>query len=93
MGLPAARMSRATCSGVAPALKLSIQSASSRPVDLEKGEHGDECYAIAVDEPLPLCDPVRKHGGLEGEIGILVVGVGSRSCDRGAAGDDDCRWG
>jgi hypothetical protein len=48
-------------------------------VQLEERQHRDERQAlVGVDERLALGDAVRQDGGLQGDIGLFVVGVAAR---------------
>jgi hypothetical protein len=75
---------------LAPALKLSIQSANSwsdastrKPLISRNVSNCDKSRAlVAVDELLTLGDRVSKCSGLMCEVGVLVVSVGSRARER-----------
>jgi hypothetical protein len=81
----------ASCSGVVPAARsrdpvdeFGVGGLDAVAVELEEGQHGDEREPlVAVDEELPLGDAVGEHRRLQREVGVLVVGVGCRSGERG----------
>lgn len=51
-------------------------------VELEERQHRDERQAlVGVDERLALGDAVRKHSGLQRDIGVLVIGVAARPAE------------
>ena len=62
-----------------PVGQLGVAGVDAVAVCFEEGEHGDEGESlVAVDERPGFGDAVREHGGLECEVGVLVVGVGCR---------------
>src|SRR5581483_5875728 len=66
-----------------PGGELGVGSLDAVAVELEEGQHGDQREPlVAVDEELPLGDAVGEHRRLQGEVGVLVAGVGRRSGER-----------
>ncbi len=59
-----------------PGGKLRIVGDQHIAVELEEGDQRDKGFPLVpVDEGLGLGDAVRKDGGLQGEVGLLVVRV------------------